>query len=106
MPTVEGSAAVTATYSFLRWAAERCDWLAAHPETARRLDCVERELADADRWLVAERDQIDGIAPAGLGRELLPTHTRELLDHLPAPEPRPEPWWQPPGREVGIDLGL
>ncbi len=87
-------------------ATERSGWFVAHPETARRLHRVEGELADAGRWLTAERDQLDGIAPAGVGGALIPTHTRELLDHLPAPEPQPEAWWQPPSRDVGIDLGL
>jgi len=88
-------------------ATERSDWLVAHPETARRLHRVEGDLADAGRLLNAERDQLDGIAPAGLGGELLSTHTRELLDHVPAPEPQVAPWWQrAPARDAGIGLDL
>lgn len=87
-------------------ATERTDWLADHPETARRLDRVEGELAEVGQWLSAERDRLDGIIPAAPGREFLPAHTRELLDHLPAPEPLAGPWWQSTERDVGIGLDL
>jgi conjugative relaxase-like TrwC/TraI family protein len=86
-------------------AIERNDWLAVHPETARRLDRVEGELVDAGRWLDTERNELDGVVPAVPGR-VPRTHTRELLDHLPAPEPQAVPWWGANDRGGEIGLGL
>jgi len=66
----------------------RTEWLAAHPDTARRLEHLDTRLDVVDRALQVERDGLDGI-------DRTPTTTRaahrtigqELLDRLPAPEP-------------------
>ncbi len=88
-------------------AAARVEWLASHPDTARRLDRLNQEVAGAERSLGAERDQLDGILPGARDLARLPARTRELLDRLPAPVTAPEPWWrEPAGRDLGVERDL
>ena len=71
----------------------RSDWLDRHPETARRLNHLDRDLAGEDRWLTNERNQLDGILPTP-DRVYRPSRTQEFLERLPAPAVEPDPWWQ------------
>ena len=91
---------------------DRAEWLAAHPDTTRRLDHLDRELSTVNRALTAERDVLDGIetpTPTNVGRRSR-TVEQELVDNLPAPEPAPlrDPWAQFPSPHVdhGIDRGF
>jgi hypothetical protein len=87
--------------------AERADWLASHPDTARRLDRLNQKVAGAEQALGAERDQLDGILPGARDLARLPARTRELLDRLPAPVTALEPWWrEPAGRDLGVERDL
>ncbi len=68
----------------------RTEWLAAHPDTARRLEHLDTRLDVVDRALQVERDTLDGIdrTPARTStRAAHRTIGEELLDRLPAPEP-------------------
>jgi len=83
---------------------ERMQWLAANPATVESLDRVDEQLAAVDSWLLVERNKIDGIVPSSRSRDNLVVSTRELPDHLPAPEQQPAPWWHAAGRDTGIGL--
>jgi len=82
----------------------RTEWLAAHPDTARRLEHLDTRLDVVDRALQVERDGLDGI-----DRTPAPTATRaqlSLRQQLRADFPAPEPVH--PARPVieGPDLGI
>jgi len=68
------------------------------------LDRVDQQLAAVDSWLLAERNQIDGIAPSSAGRNSLDVSMGEVLDRLPAPDQHPAPWWHSPGHDGGVGL--
>jgi hypothetical protein len=83
----------------------RSTWLKIHPETARRLHHLDRELSVTDGTLTADRNSLDGIEPPAITRDPRSRHLDEVLDRLPAPEPNPQPWWH--GRaSIADDLGL
>jgi ATP-dependent exoDNAse (exonuclease V) alpha subunit len=85
-----------------RRAEDRSGWLAAHPETVRRLDHLDTELAVLGGALQLDRDLRDGIdRTPTVHRAHHRTMTQELLDALPAPEPLP-----PRPVIEGPDLGL
>jgi conjugative relaxase-like TrwC/TraI family protein len=86
-------------------AAARTAWVDRHPDTARRLDRLDQELTESTRWLSRERDELDGLVRDTPDRRSLPSTTREILDHLPAPHLHPDPWWQQqPERDLGLGL--
>ena len=69
-------------------AATRTDWLAAHPETVRRLEHLDASLDLVGGELGVERDLLDGIhsRPHGRARDRSSEHT---IDNLPAPRAHP-----------------
>jgi len=80
----------------------RTAWLAEHPETVRRLEHLDTQLAVIGGALQVERDLLDGIdRTPGLSRSADRGIGRELLDGLPTPLPQPTR----PTIE-GPDLGL